>query len=356
MLEMSEHSKREALAAELADVFLRQSAIVEANRALETCFDRDLFASMATEDEKCMRLIDTVISNFGLRVEAKPFTQKFGQLCLETIQNELASDLEKFSAYKLLKYDQVSSGHLIHKATQLAQMDIKEAVGMFEGVQAIFSRQSQTLTEWLEKRTVQKVMGDDPAGGFIGMARDVAASTFGKMLSQVGKPAEEMSVLNLLRLDHHKVMTLFKEIAAATQQEEAIDLFTQLKSDLMAHAEAEELSVYKYFQRFVDLREALEDSWSEHEDMRELLEAVSQQASEPELFKQRISELQELVKSHVDEEEGEVFKLFHQKASGEDLVRLAGDFSQVKKMIQERGASGGPLEREGKGADLRPEV
>lgn len=340
MLEVSEHSKREALATELADVLCRQSYIIEANRALEEYLDKDVFVSVAQEDEKSLRLIDSAINNFGLRVEAKPFTQKMGLLCLETIQNPLASELEKLSAYKLLKSEQMSSGHLIHKSIQLAQMDIKEAIGMFEGVQAIFVRHSNQIGEWLEKRSVQIVMGEDPAGGLVGKARDVAAATFGKVLSQVGKPAEEMSVLNLLRLDHHKTLTLFREIEAATQHQDAIDLYEQLRSDLRAHAEAEELTVYKYFQRYVDLREPLEDSWSEHEDMRELMDKITKELSDPEVFKRYLSELQQLVKGHIDEEEGDMFKLFHQKAKTEDLVRMAGDFSQVKKMIQEQGNSG----------------
>ncbi len=341
MLERSEHSKREALATELADVLLRQRAIVEAAASLAGFFqegDKEIFETMMQEDEKSLRMIDTVINNYGLRVEPKPFTQKFSKLCLETITNPLSLELERLTAFKLLKQDQYFSGHLIHKASQLAEMDVKEAIGMFEGVQSVFTSHSNQVEEWCKTKGVEMIMGESPAGGLVGMARDLTANAFGKVLSQVGKPAEEMSVLTILRLDHHKVLTIFKEIQAAETQEKAFDLFIQLRADLSAHAEAEELIVYKHFQRYVDLREQLEDSWSEHEDMRELLEAISKN-SDPLIFKQEVQELQQIVKAHIDEEEGEVFSLFQQKAKGEDLVRLAGEFSQVKKMIQERGNS-----------------
>src|SRR5688500_16135917 len=123
MLEMSEQSKRESLASELADIFYRQQAIVDSNKVISSFYSDDeipLFESMMREDEKNLRMIDTVLNNFGLRVQPRSCTRRFTEMSLSLITDPTSLALEKLDAYSLLKQNQAMGGHLVHKATHLA--------------------------------------------------------------------------------------------------------------------------------------------------------------------------------------------------------------------------------------------
>ena len=62
---------------------------------------------------------------------------------------------------------------------------------------------------------------------------------------------------------------------------------------------------------------------------------ISDVIDDRETFLDRIDDLQQLVKHHVDEEENQAFPLMKKNSSEEVLMEMSRDFMEAKKRIQE---------------------
>jgi len=337
-MQITEQEKRDAVGIELADILYRQHMILKCNETLhftEEDAAADIFKTMAQEDEKNYRFIETAVANFGLRREPKNGTVALSDAFCETIEDHSTLPLEKLSAYLLLKQSQAMCSNMIHKAVQLSKADIKEALMPLDGVNAVLNKQIGELSSHLERTGVEWITGEAPSTGLFGRVRDAASHAMGGVLSKVAKPADEMIVLDVLKLDHRKTETLFQEIKDASNKHEAFDLYNQLKADLTAHSEAEEEVVYRHFLKIPELKRKLDDGWREHVKMRAILDSISHTRSDHTLFLSLIGDLENLVKHHVEEEEHEIFDLINQHSDPLELVRLSQEFLGQKLRVQE---------------------
>jgi hemerythrin superfamily protein len=114
-----------------------------------------------------------------------------------------------------------------------------------------------------------------------------------------------------------------------------VGIFHQLKADLTAHSIAEEETVYSRFQNLSDMHRLTNDARQEHEDIRTLLDEISDVMDDREQFLDKIDDLQQMVKNHVYVEENQVFPLIKKNSSEEVLVQMSQDFIEAKKRIQE---------------------
>ncbi|HYX33446.1 MAG TPA: hypothetical protein VE954_10060 [Oligoflexus sp.] len=111
----------------------------------------------------------------------------------------------------------------------------KEALAPFSAVQVTMEKHVRQVEALVEKIGTLFIMGEAPVIGASGRLRHTAAALAGTELNKVGKPADEMSVLNVLRVDHRKAQTLFQEIEQADDPLSRHDLFYQLRVDLLSH-------------------------------------------------------------------------------------------------------------------------
>jgi len=336
-MQISEQDMREAIGSELADILHRQKTIVSCNELLHLLDDgkvKDEFRTMAEEDEKNLRMLDTVISNYGIRMEPKGAAVRIADAVTDVIGDSAALPLEKLGAYTLLKQNQMMYSHLVHKSVQEAAPDIKLALTPFDGVYATFSRHVADLTKYMERSAVEWFTGKELDVGIFGRARDAVSTVASMVMSKIAKPADEMSVLKILEMDHRKVEMLFKEIEGTEDQKKAIDLFHQLKADLTSHSIAEEKTVYARFQKASTMQQLLTDSQQEHEDMRSMLDEVTDVLNDRELFLDKVEDLHELVSQHVQMEEDEVFILIEKNSTEDELKLLSQSFLQEKQKIQ----------------------
>lgn len=337
-MQITEQEKREAVGIELADVLYRQQMISKCNHILrfndEEAVTSD-FRKMSVEDEKNLRMIESAVLNFGLRLEPKGSTVTISEALFEVVHDSTALPLEKLSAYVLLKQNQVLCCHIIHKSTQMSKPDIKTALAPFEGIYAAFAKQLDNLNAHLEQTAVEWITGESPMSGIMGRIRDVAGAAIGSVMNKTAKSSDEMSVLDVLRLDHRKVEALFKEIHSASEKQEAVAIFNQLKADLTAHSEAEEETVYRRFLQHPDMKRHLDDAWREHVKIRAMLDGLTLCRNDHKLFLHQLNDLQKLVDHHVSEEEGEVFDHIKKRADESELILLSQDFLRAKQFVQE---------------------
>lgn len=337
-MQISEKEIREAFASEMADILHRQKTIVACNRSLGLLTDekvKDEFKTMAQEDEKNLRLLDTVIGNFGIRVEPKNAALKIAELMADIVSDRSSQPLEKLGAYTILKQNQALAGQLLHKSAQVSQPDIKTSLSMFDGISAAFSRHVVTLTAFIEQSGFEWVTGKRANAGFLDLARDALSTVSGAIRSKTAKPAEEIDVLAVLEVDHRKVEALFKEVNSAQSHQEKSQLFQQIKADLTSHSLAEEETVYRRFSSLKDMQELMADAKQEHEDMRLLLDEITDDIGNYEIFSDKLDDLRNLVQHHVAEEENKIFNLMTRHSTDEERIQLSRRFMQAKQKIQE---------------------
>ncbi len=335
-MEVSEREKRELLAGELADIFHRQEAVIQCNDLLNLATEKvePKFRQMAEEDEKSLRLIESAIGAFGIRVAPREGAVAMADFILEQLQDDHTTAVEQLTFYTMLKQNQMMCCHLVHKSAQISGADIKLSVSALDDVYSTISKQVATLLAFTEEFGVNWITGEKPLGGFVGRARDAFATVAHAVKAKAGKPTDDMSILTVLATEHKKVDMLFGEIKSCDTLQKAKDLFAQLKADLTAHSVAEEDKVYAHYMNLPELREELTHAQREHQELRNLLDEVSYVAGDEEKFFDTIDLLQEKVQHHVREEEGKIFAAMKKHSSEEQLVQLTRKFLEEKRSIQ----------------------
>jgi hemerythrin superfamily protein len=120
--------------------------------------------------------------------------------------------------------------------------------------------------------------------------------------------SDETSIVELLRKDHEKVKTLFREFESAEEAEQKMKIVQQAISELEIHASAEEKIFYPAVrQDSPDVGPTLDESFEEHHVMKFLIgELIGMSASDKRLDA-KFTVLAENVKHHIKEEESELF-------------------------------------------------
>lgn len=139
--------------------------------------------------------------------------------------------------------------------------------------------------------------------------------------------------------DHDIARKLMKEIVNLdlSAKDQRADLFNQLQKELLAHANAEEKSLYKAMKSQGDskLKDKAEHSVEEHVSIEKKLEKLTKMSSSSEDWLVKFKELKSCLEHHMDEEEQEVFEVA-QKAFNKSESDKLGD-EMVDQKIVEKG-------------------
>jgi iron-sulfur cluster repair protein YtfE (RIC family) len=129
-----------------------------------------------------------------------------------------------------------------------------------------------------------------------------------------------MDVTKILEADHRKVEALFAQIEKAEGSEKAA-LIDELATDLRAHMELEEQTLYPAMQP-VTGQEPVQEGETEHELARKSLEDVLRLGPDDPGFGGALEALKAGIQHHVEEEEGEVFPQLRKEGSSvlEDIA------------------------------------
>ena len=141
-----------------------------------------------------------------------------------------------------------------------------------------------------------------------------------------------MSILDLLKVDHKEVSNLLSEMCETTDRaaKKRAQLFTECKTALMAHSHAELEAFYLPLLRDGDDEDALLEAQVEHEVVERLLEDISSIEPTDEKWLAKVTVLMELVEHHVEEEEGEIFKLARKAYDKKKLDEIGTRFEELK--------------------------
>jgi len=132
-----------------------------------------------------------------------------------------------------------------------------------------------------------------------------------------------MSILETLQTDHRQVRELLKTILSTADAKKRSDLFKQFRTELTAHSRAEEKVLYRGMEKSEEGKDDALEGAVEHEVVDRLMEDLSRSRSiGSDKWTARCAVLQELLEHHIDEEEGEFFKIAWKIFDREGLAEM----------------------------------
>ena len=142
--------------------------------------------------------------------------------------------------------------------------------------------------------------------------------------------ATEKTIYDVLEQEHRQVSGLLERLEKSDDEAERERLFQELASELVAHAEAEQRTLYASLKEHDETREQTLEAEQEHHVVRTLLSEMERLAGDGETFGAKLKVLKENVEHHVEEEEEELFAEAQDVLSHEDACELARQFQAEK--------------------------
>lgn len=133
-----------------------------------------------------------------------------------------------------------------------------------------------------------------------------------------------------LKRDHDNHRRLLDELSGAQSHGERRDLFETLRTELQAHAAAEEISLYSTMLANPDLRDEARHSVAEHKEIDDKLGELLEADEASTAWETAFGELKHRYLHHIDEEEEEMFPKAGKVLSRSDEEAIADTFEREK--------------------------
>ena len=138
-----------------------------------------------------------------------------------------------------------------------------------------------------------------------------------------------MTIFEALRADHDEQRTLLELLGKTHGDSEGRDeRFEKVKTELSAHAAAEERALYIPMMEVDLTQEKARHSVAEHHEIDELLETLEETDFSSSAWLSTAKKLQHLVTHHLDEEEQEVFQLAGRALPEQQKTSLARTYQK----------------------------
>jgi len=115
-----------------------------------------------------------------------------------------------------------------------------------------------------------------------------------------------MKITELLRKQHEEAKTLIDRLENCGVDERS-GLTGQVSRALRAHAQTEEEIFYPKLEHVAETAELIEESFEDHDELRLALGELERTEVDDDDFLDRVQTVEDLVMSHVEEEENELF-------------------------------------------------
>ncbi|HEY9761662.1 MAG TPA: hemerythrin domain-containing protein [Trichocoleus sp.] len=333
-------AKRVSIAVQLADMRVLQELLISNDQLLIESINsgnvRSKLQEMLEQDQKNLGILDTVIVEHGVQGEAEQIVQDRVKALQVLMQGSGLTLSEKILQHELLKHQQVVIGLVLHKAAQVVGADIEVAIAPLHTLNFENRAHQEQLKEILEISGVYELTGQEPAEGLLARTGDAIAAFSGVAGSVITRADDELSIRDVLLMDHSKADVLFAEILGSDDPQKRQAYFEQLYQDVTIHGLAEEQVLYPALDPYYDHMDQIVEQTDE---VIELLDAAKKISSSDPAFKSQIEQVRRAVREHVNQEESDIFPRIRENLSHEQQKQLATDFKAAKKKLQEQRTS-----------------
>ncbi|MBD2040966.1 hemerythrin domain-containing protein [Microcoleus sp. FACHB-672] len=340
MVETLDDTKRLAIATKLSEMKALQNLLISNEQQfIQDCTDDEIrkrLQKMVEDDEKNLGVLDTVIVQYGVQAEQKETTQQMIEEVQKLMKGSELTLFEKVSQQELLKHRQTMAGLLIHKAAQIIGADVETAITPLNTVNFENRAHQEQLKGILEILGVRELTGLEPHQGIWARVQDAVAAFTGVAGSVITRTDDEMSIRDLLLMDHTKADTLFAEILGSDDPEKIQEYFGQLYKDIKAHGTAEEQVVYPAIRSDY---EHTQEIYEQTDEVMEMLDEITPLDPASSEFKAAIERLRTAVRTHIDQEESDIFPRLRNNFSDEQQKQMASEFKNAKSRLQDEMAA-----------------
>jgi hemerythrin superfamily protein len=159
-----------------------------------------------------------------------------------------------------------------------------------------------------------------------------------KSSSSQARNGGAMDATELLIQDHEKVQGLFAQFERAREDaQKKSTLFEKIKDELQMHTKVEEEIFYPAVEELPIERakDDIERSLQDHEEVDALLDELQWLSPDDADFDGKMSELMEAVRSHIQLEQEEVFKVARAGLGEEMLEEMGREMEEFKQSMKE---------------------
>lgn len=337
MKETLNDTKQFALATRLAEIKAFQQKLIHTNQillnAVEDNHIRQQLQEVLEQDQKNLVILDATIKQCRTQGELSSGVEKGLQTIQNFMENPDFSLTEKVFRYELLKHQQTVAGEVLYKAAQLLGDDVARAIAPIYNISFESHAHQEKLKAILEVLGVQELTGQEPNQSFWARGEDAIATVSGVVGSVLTRTDDEMSIRDLLLMDHSKTDVLFAEILGSENPQRIWEYFGQLYQDVRVHGLAEEEVLYPALQPYYDQMPEIIDQTDHVIEMLDAMKLLDPTASD---FKAHIQDLRLAVRNHINQEEHDIFPKIKENLSHEQQKQLATEFKAAKSKLQKR--------------------
>jgi hemerythrin superfamily protein len=138
-----------------------------------------------------------------------------------------------------------------------------------------------------------------------------------------------MNAIELLKADHEKVKSLFKEAEAAEGNN--WELFEKIREELDVHTHIEEEILYPRIKKVEELTDIVLEGVEEHHQAKVVMREIAALSKESDKFEPKLMVLMENVEHHIKEEEEEMFPKIEKLIAEEELEELGRQLAAEKR-------------------------
>ena len=149
---------------------------------------------------------------------------------------------------------------------------------------------------------------------------------------------QAMDATELLMKDHENVQGLFAQFERASEDAQKKSmLFEKIKDELQMHTKVEEEIFYPAVEELPIERakDDIERSIQDHEEVDALLDELQSLSPDDADFDEKMTELMDAVRSHIQLEQEEVFKVARAGLGEEQLQELGREMEEFKQSMKE---------------------
>jgi iron-sulfur cluster repair protein YtfE (RIC family) len=149
-----------------------------------------------------------------------------------------------------------------------------------------------------------------------------------------------MDATELLEKDHDAVKQLFAEFESAESEQDRLDVYDEIREQLLIHARIEEEIFYPAVRETNSGKSAtqVDEALKEHQQVKAMLDKLDDMAAKVDAdFAETIKTLAKSVEHHVQEEENDIF-VSARKLGDERLSELGDRLQQRKDQLMEAGS------------------
>jgi Hemerythrin HHE cation binding domain len=145
-----------------------------------------------------------------------------------------------------------------------------------------------------------------------------------------------MNAADLLKQDHEKVKKLMEEIDSTTERgvKTRDELFTKFKQEMTVHERIEEEIFYPRLTERAKTKDIALEGYEEHHVVDMVMAELDDVPYDDEHWGAKFTVMKENVEHHIEEEEGEMFKLARQALDSDELEELGERMETLKKELQ----------------------